>query len=324
MRMNITMLIALGGQIFWLATTAQAVSITVLNQSFEHLNPRTVQNIPNLTRGVDIFDAVDGVLDGDLFHTTSGVPIDQPTANDNPRDWTTSEDDSHAIAWDARWPGWHHATNAGPAHGHQSLLLDNRGNGINGQIKQSLGTVGSLGIGGLDKLVMTFNARFGEPGQTPSGDPNVDFYAFFEVNAAEIIPGRFHSSMGQFSPERIIQTWGELGLNNTTDHLPPNLRVANPPGPQIALGTLITSQTQHMGEYSVELPLTGLSAGDSIGIGIRYEDNGTDGGCCNARTYVDNVRVDAISVIPEPTSMATAMIGLMLLCGVSRCPRRRK
>ena len=287
---------AVSGLAFALASAVQAASIPVNNHSFEHVGPVNTAAGPQ-TRGVDILDGSDGFIDGHLYHHVTDAPLNQPTSNTNPQTgtWVTSENAGDAIAYDARWPSWHHGTNAGPTHELQALLLDNRGPGKFGQVTQDLGSLNSLGIAtGYDKLVMTFDARFGTPGNGDTGgaDADVEFFAFFEVNGARDTANQFHSDMSATHVDdggtRKIHKWTELGLDNSNI---PSGRT-HTPSPQTAGGI---TQDDHMGHYTVELPLGGVDPNHTIGIGIRYEDNRAAGGCCGARTYVDNVRVESVA-----------------------------
>jgi hypothetical protein len=303
---------------FALASSAQAVQVPVLNPSFEFNNFGTVNGIPNVMRGVDWWEIrQDGTQDGNGFvngNSANGTLGGQPTSNHNPKDWVTTENAGDAVAWDARWPGWDNATNAAPSHGLQSLLFDNRGPGRFGQVKQSLGTVQdlrNLGVGAVDSLVMTFDARLGGFNNGNGGEnENVELFAFFEVNNTKSAAGQFHSHLGSIANGRLIPTWTELGGTGVDTTVMAN------PVPVVANG--FASQADHMGHFSATLDLSGLATSDEISIVLRYEDNRASGGCCGTRTYVDNVGVASSNVIPEPSTLALAALGLLGLMGIRR------
>jgi len=291
--------VAVAGLVLALATPAMALDIPVLNASFEEIANGVEYNGEWYYRGVDVFDLRDGSLDGHLMNQ------DQPTMNDGPRNWVTTENAGDAIAWDARWPSWWHSTNAGPADGNQVVLLDNRGFGRYGQILQDLGTLSSLGITGPVDMVMTFQARFGQPngGSMNQASDDVELHAFFEVSGTRDTDNQFVSPMGPDHVDnggtRLVHSWADLGL--TSAEWPPGPKSATP---EIQLAGSVAAaddQTMHMGTYTVTLPVTAamVTADDMITIGFRYEDNRSDGGCCGARSMLDNVSVEAISGDPD-------------------------
>ena len=276
---------------------AQAFEVPVDNHSFEFITPpQTVCGITGLTRGVDIWDASDCSLDGNGL--TSGVGpgelSGQPTNNYDPADWTVTlnaDGGSDAccgndqVAYDARWPGWDNATYAGPAHGLQAVLLDARGIGQDVRLTQDLGVLNSLpGFGTAEVLRMSFQARYGVPVSSASATETtaVLFRAFFAVDGQRDLVNSFDSPMG--GEMRLVETWDELGNGSVSS--------VQSAVPEPAIGDGLSSQSQHMGQYTVDLPLAGLTGAELITVGFEYSQASSFSG--SARVYLDNVAVHAI------------------------------
>lgn len=234
----------------------------------------------------------------------------QPTGAQNPDGWTTIEIGGTAdnVALDGRWnPDWYpggtpsRGATAGPSDGVQALLLDNRNGTSDGTIEQDLGTLGALGIGGgsgANRVVMHFDARFGEYNRAPNTgnateDPDINFFAYFIVDGVRRTDSQFVENLG--TGVRTFPAWSEL------DPAPPDVN-----DPAQANG-----HPDNMGHFSVELPLAGIADSAVLGIGFQYLAENQPG-CCDSRTYLDNVRVEADAALAVPEIIEVGRTGSVI------------
>jgi hypothetical protein len=230
--------------------------------------------------------AVDGAVDGALTDAAapgSIVPVingsfETPgqsggTGNQDPAPgWSTGPQigGADAIFVEGRWtPNALGNDYAGPTHGLQVLVLDDRPDTGTSRIEQTLGTLGSLALSGdTTKLQFNFDARFGGFG-TDGGasvdnieQESIEFEAYWKTggtaagggtpSTGAIAAGSLVSSMGSVANGRIIPTKEELEVIHGDLDAP----------------QMVTSN--NMGNLTVELDVAGLATTDNVTLGFSY------------------------------------------------------
>ncbi|MCX6866511.1 MAG: hypothetical protein NTV46_09895 [Verrucomicrobia bacterium] len=306
--------LALAGAVLCLATSAQAVPVTILNGSFEEgLNSITATVdglIPGKGIGYVTYDCVeypdiqkDNKFDDSLANPPNTAAPNQPTGNaGRPRYWTyTGNIIQDNIATDSRWPGVWNSWTAGPTDGRTAIILDNRSweGGVpsdgSGYVfaKQTL----SLNVGQLkalgSSLKLHFDAREREGDQTANpddldGDSFIKVY--FEVNGVQDVAGTWET---RFDATRKVRTFTAInGVKASTYYSPTTATRDNP-----ARNKPGTVGPQNMDPFFATLDLSAYS-NDSAAVTMvienrRFRDGATQ--CPSGRVYMDNIRVEAVS-----------------------------